>query len=156
MELRPVALGDELAQLGDERGEVHPGDVTSNAGPRVILHLDDEQRRTSSFRLTIFPRFDAIAADQIVPAVRTLIERQDAARAALEGSLAPTWEGLAAPLSALGEPLGYAWNVTHHLLSVRNSPALREAQEAVQGDVVAASLRLGQSRALYDRLPEAA
>jgi oligopeptidase A len=95
------------------------------------------------------PRFDAVAADQIVPAVRTLIERQDAARTALEGSLAPTWEGLAAPLSALGEPLGYAWNVVHHLLSVRNSPALRGAQETVQGEVVAASLRLGQSRALY-------
>ena len=96
------------------------------------------------------PRFDAVAVDQIVPAVKTLIERQDQARTALEGSLSPTWEGLAAPLSALGEPLGYAWNVVHHLLSVRNSPALREAQEAVQPEVVAASLRLGQSRALYD------
>jgi oligopeptidase A len=96
------------------------------------------------------PRFDAVAADQIVPAVQTLIERQDQARAALESSLTPTWDGLAAPLSALGEPLGYAWNVVHHLLSVRNSPALRQAQEAVQPEVVAASLRLGQSRALYD------
>jgi oligopeptidase A len=96
------------------------------------------------------PRFDAVAVDQIVPAVKTLIERQDQAREGLEGSLAPTWDGLAAPLSALGEPLGYAWNVVHHLLSVRNSQALRDAQEAVQPEVVAASLRLGQSRPLYD------
>jgi oligopeptidase A len=96
------------------------------------------------------PRFDAVAVDQIVPAVQTLIERQDQARTALEGSLSPSWDGLAAPLSALGEPLGYAWNVVHHLLSVRNSPALREAQEAVQPEVVGASLRLGQSRPLYD------
>ena len=96
------------------------------------------------------PRFDAVAVDQIVPAVRALIEKQDQARAALEGALAPTWDGLAAPLSALGEPLGYAWNVVHHLLSVRNTPALREAQEAVQPEVVGASLRLGQSRPLYD------
>jgi oligopeptidase A len=108
----------------------------SNDSP--LFHSDD------------LPRFDAITAEQIVPSVRTLIERQDSARAALEATLTPTWEGLAAPLSALGEPLGYAWNVTHHLLSVRNSPALREAQEVVQGEVVAASLRLGQSRALYD------
>src|SRR6185369_6027457 len=67
------------------------------------------------------PRFDAVAVDQIVPAVKTLIERQDQARAALETSLKPTWDGLAAPLSALGEPLGYAWNVVHHLLSVRTA-----------------------------------
>jgi oligopeptidase A len=102
------------------------------------------------FQYEDLPRFDAVAAEQIVPAVRTLIERQDQARTALEGALQPTWDGLAAPLSALGEPLGYAWNVVHHLLSVRNSSALREAQEAVQPDVVGASLRLGQSRALYD------
>jgi oligopeptidase A len=102
------------------------------------------------FQSDDLPRFDRIQVDQIVPAVRTLIETQDRARTALEQSLAPTWEGLAAPLSALGEPLGYAWNVVHHLLSVRNNPALREAQETVQPEVVGASLRLGQSRALYD------
>jgi oligopeptidase A len=95
------------------------------------------------------PRFEALEPGQVVPAVRALIERQDRAREGLEGDLSPTWEGLAAPLSELGEPLGWAWGVVHHLLAVRNSPALREAQEAVQPDVVAASLRLGQSRPLY-------
>jgi len=96
------------------------------------------------------PRFDRIQADAVVPAVRALVERQDRAREALEGNLTPTWEGLAAPLGELAEPLGWTWGVVHHLLSVRNSPELREAQEAVQPEVVTASLRLGQSRALYD------
>jgi oligopeptidase A len=102
------------------------------------------------FRSEELPRFDRIEVAHIVPAVRDLIAAQDRKREALEQSLAPTWDGLAAPLSALGEPLGYAWNVVHHLLSVRNSGELREAQETVQPEVVGASLRLGQSRALYD------
>jgi oligopeptidase A len=100
------------------------------------------------------PRFDELRVEDAVPAVRALIERQDDARAALEaavetGQVTPGWESLAAPLSELAEPLSYAWNVVHHLLGVKNSPALREAQEAVQPEVVAAALRLGQSRTLY-------
>src|SRR5689334_15237844 len=96
------------------------------------------------------PRFDQVATEAIVPSVQALIEGQDRAREALETSFSPTWDGLAAPLSEAAEPLSFAWNVVHHLLSVKNSPALREAQEAVQPEVVAASLRLAQSRALYD------
>jgi oligopeptidase A len=95
------------------------------------------------------PRFDVIDESDVVPAVRALLVGQDQAREALERTLTPTWEGLAAPLSELGEPLGWAWGVVHHLLAVRNSPVLREAQETVQPEVVAASLRLGQSRELY-------
>ena len=66
---------------------------------------------------------------------------QDQAREALEKAATPTWEGLAQPLAELAEPLGYAWNVVHHLLSVKNSPALREAEAEVQPEVVAAALR---------------
>src|SRR4051794_32229490 len=95
------------------------------------------------------PRFDAIDAAAVVPALRALIARQDQAREELERTLQPKWARLADPLSALGEPLGWSWGVVHHLLSVRDSAALREAQEVVQPEVVAASLRLGQSRAIY-------
>jgi oligopeptidase A len=95
------------------------------------------------------PRFDRLDAAQVVPGVQALIATQDAAREALEHELVATWDGLAGPLSRLAEPLGYAWNTVHHLLGVKNSPELREAQEAIQPEVVAASLRLGQSRALY-------
>ncbi len=95
------------------------------------------------------PRFDEIEPGQVVPALRTLIARQDRAREDLEAKATPTWAGLAAPLSSLAEPLSYAWGIVHHLLSVKNTPALREAEQEVQGEVVAASLRLGQSRPLY-------
>jgi oligopeptidase A len=95
------------------------------------------------------PRFDLISNDMVVPAIRDLIARQDAALADLETSLTPGWAGLLDPLSRLGEPLGYAWNVVHHLLSVSNSPKLREAQETVEAEVVAAGMRAAQSQPIY-------
>jgi oligopeptidase A len=95
------------------------------------------------------PRFDLVRPEHVVPGVRALIAAQDRAREALARSASPTWDGLAAPLSALAEPLAFAWNVVHHLLSVKNTPELRAAEEAVQPEVVAAGLRLGQSEALF-------
>ena len=96
------------------------------------------------------PPFDAFRVEDVEPIVRLLVERQHAALASLETSLTPTWKGLAAPLTALAEPLGYAWGLVQHLLSVKNAPPLRTAEEAVQPAVVAASLALGQSRPLYE------
>jgi oligopeptidase A len=96
------------------------------------------------------PRFAEMVAEQVVPAVGALVEAQERAREALEAGHQPTWEGLARPRAELAEPLGYAWGVVQHLLAVKNGPALREAEEAVQPAVVRASLQLGQSRALYD------
>jgi oligopeptidase A len=106
------------------------------------------------FRSDEPPRWDALRVEDVIPAVRALVARQEAARQALESRLstagAPTWESLAEPLAELSEPLGYAWNIVHHLLSVKNSAPLREAEAEVQPEVVAASLALGQSRPLYE------
>src|SRR3954467_6018460 len=96
------------------------------------------------------PAFDRIKATDVVPAVRELVAQQDRAREALESAYAPTWEGLGRPVGELAEPLSYAWGVVHHLLSVRNAPELRAAEEEVQPEFVGAALRLGQSRRLYD------
>ena len=95
------------------------------------------------------PRFDLVQAAQVEAAIRELIARQDAGLVALERSLVPTWAGLVEPLRRLTEPLSFAWGVVGHLLSVRNSPELRTAHERVQGDVVTAGMRIGQSEPLY-------
>ena len=64
---------------------------------------------------------------------------------------APRWvEGLAAPLHRLCEPPLEAWGVVTHLLSVLNSDAWREAQQTLQPEVVAFSLRIAQSRRFYE------
>ncbi len=98
------------------------------------------------------PQFRAIKPEHVEPAVRQLIAAQDAAFTALESSATPTWSGLIEPLRHLSEPLGFAWGVINHLLGVRNDAALRAAHEAVQGEVVAAAMRLGQSAVIHGHL----
>ncbi len=96
------------------------------------------------------PRFDLIRTEDVVPAIRALVARQDSGRLELEKTASPTWAGLCEPLGELGEPLSFAWGIVHHLLSVKNSPALRDAEAQVQPEVVGSALALGQSRAFYD------
>jgi len=100
------------------------------------------------------PRFAAIEAAHIEPAVRQTIAAQDAALTALERTVTASWDGVVLPLRRLTEPLGFAWGVTGHLMGVTNSPALRAAHEAVQGEVVQASMRLGQSEPIYKALKQ--
>ncbi len=98
------------------------------------------------------PRFDLIRPEHMVPAVRELAPRMLADLAALETRLAsgePTWSTVVTPLTALSEPLRFAWGVINHLKGVRDSTELRQAREAVQGEVVQAFLRLAQSQACY-------
>ncbi len=97
-----------------------------------------------------FPAFDRIAPEHAVPAVRALLADAATAADALEASFTPTWDGLMAPLHRLCEPLYDAWGLVNHLLSVMNSDAWREAQQTLQPDVVAFSLRIAQSRRFYD------
>ncbi|HEY0713975.1 MAG TPA: M3 family peptidase, partial [Polyangia bacterium] len=107
------------------------------------------------FRFDQPPAFDEIDVKDVIPAVRALIARQDAAREALEtkagaNPAATTWDSLVQPLADLAEPLSYAWGIVHHLLSVKNSGPLREAEAEVQPEVVTSALALGQSRPFYD------
>jgi len=97
-----------------------------------------------------FPPFDRIAPEHAVPAARALLAAAATAADALEASFNPTWDGLVAPLHLLCEPVHDAWGVIHHLLSVMNSDAWREAQQTLQPEVVAFSLRIAQSRRFYD------
>ena len=96
------------------------------------------------------PAFDRIAPEQVEPAIRTLLAAFHAGFDRLEATVQPTWDGSIAAVTSPAEPLAWAWGVVNHLMGVRNSPALRNAHQAVQGDVVSAFLRLGQSRALYE------
>ena len=68
---------------------------------------------------------------------------------ALENGASPSWDGLMQPLYELSEPLDYAWHLVLHFMGVMNSDAWRAAQESLQPEVVAFSLRVGQSEALF-------
>ncbi|WPB75485.1 M3 family metallopeptidase [Archangium violaceum] len=98
------------------------------------------------------PKFDRIRSEHVEPAIRELLTRLNADLDALERDVQPTWEGSVARLSAITEPLGFAWGVVNHLMSVQNSPELRQAHSAVEGDVVETFMRIGQSIPLYRAL----
>ncbi len=101
--------------------------------------------------LPAVPPFDVIQADQVVPAITTLVAQATAGLDALEAAMPPGFEALMA-VHRLFLPLGRAWGVVNHLLSVKNSPELRAAHQAVQPGVVALYARLGQSAAIYQAL----
>lgn len=101
------------------------------------------------------PAFDRIQPEHIAPALTTLLARQEAALAAHEAALPAlplTYAARVAAIGVLAEPVRLAWGVVSHLLGVADTPALRAAHEAMLPQVVAAQLRLGQSRPLYDSL----
>jgi oligopeptidase A len=98
------------------------------------------------------PRYYEITPDHIVPGIRQILEEAEKKVAALEQSLTPSWQGLIKPLEEIDVPFTYGWGPIGHLLSVKNSDALRAAHEEVLQDVVAFGLRMQQSKSIYQAL----
>lgn len=103
-------------------------------------------------RTTGLPAFDAIAAEHVVPAVRTVLSDAEKQLAELEQSVQPTWDGLIVPMERMDIPFEYSWGAVRHLFGVRNSDELREAYETVLSEVVAFGLRFSQSKPIYEAL----
>ena len=98
------------------------------------------------------PRFDEITAEHVVPAVTHVLDAVGRGLSELEATLEPTWDGVMASLEALEIPMEHAWDPVKHLMSVKNSPELRKAHDAMLSEVVQIRLRLKQSRPIYDAL----
>ena len=98
------------------------------------------------------PRFDLIEPEHVEPALRELLAQLSSELGALEREAAPSWQALVEPLERTGDRLDRTWGVVGHLMAVRNSEALRRAHERVQPEVVDFSVRLAQSRPIYEAL----
>ncbi len=102
------------------------------------------------------PDWPRIEPAHVEPAIRTVLARLEEELSRLEselqGQASPGWEDVAVPLERIGERLGRPWSAVRHLMGVRNSEALRDAHLAVQGEVVAFGLRMGQSPAVHAAL----
>ena len=98
------------------------------------------------------PRFDAIGAAQVAPAVDVLIAD---ARAAVErvaaDSRPATWENVVLPLAEPFDHLDRAWGAVRHLNAVVNTPELRDAYNAALPKVTAFHADLGQDLRLLGR-----
>lgn len=99
---------------------------------------------------TALPQYDAIKAEHVVPGIRTLLKQLNSEIDELEANVQPTWAGLVDPIERIVDRLGTVWGSISHLKAVKDTKELREAVEEVQPERVKLSLRLGQSRALYE------
>ncbi|MFM8412359.1 MAG: M3 family metallopeptidase, partial [Alphaproteobacteria bacterium] len=95
------------------------------------------------------PAFDRIRPEHVVSAVRALLAELSAELERTETSASPDWSRSVEPIERIGDRLSRAWGTVGHLMGVKNSPELRKAHDEVQGEVVAFSMRMGQSKPLY-------
>ena len=98
------------------------------------------------------PPFARVTADVVVPGMRTLLAELGGELDRLEAAAAPSWDAVVEPLTRITDALSLAWGTVGHLMGVRNSDALRRAHEAVQPEVVAFFIRMGQSKPIYRAL----
>jgi len=98
------------------------------------------------------PRFDAIEAAHVAPAIRQLLDESRALLARLARPETPaTWDGFVQPLTDAGERLGRAWGVAVHMHGVNDVPAWREAYNAMLPEVTRFYAELGQNLALFEK-----
>lgn len=98
------------------------------------------------------PAFDRIAPEHVLPGVTARLAEISDRFDAIEAAARPTWDGLLEPLEEIGRAFEYCWGPVEHLMAVKNSDALRDAYMAAQPGVVQLSLRMSQSRPIYDAL----
>lgn len=99
------------------------------------------------------PNFADIAPKHVEPAIDASLKDFTPRLEAIEANNnSPTWQNLVEPLAALEEELHRVWGPVSHLHGVKNSPELRKVYQSEQRRIVEFSLRISQSRAIYDRL----
>jgi oligopeptidase A len=101
---------------------------------------------------TGLPRFAAIRAEHVTPAVDRLLAENRARIDSLTNPQTPAiWAAFVAPLEEANERLGRAWGVVGHLHGVLDSPKLRAAYNENQPKIVQYYTELGQNLQLFDK-----
>ncbi|MGK5079562.1 M3 family metallopeptidase [Janthinobacterium sp. HLX7-2] len=101
------------------------------------------------------PRFDAITAEHVEPAIDTLLAQARATVAQLASAgTAVSWDSFVAPQDDISETLGRAWGIVSHLSNVVDTPELRAAFNASQPKVTEFWTELGQNEALFGKFKQ--
>ena len=101
---------------------------------------------------TGLPRFAAIKAEHVAPAVDQLLAENRARIDSLtRPGTAATWATFVTPLEDANERLARAWGVVGHLHGVLDSPELRAAYNANQPKIVQYYTELGQNPQLFEK-----
>ncbi len=97
-----------------------------------------------------FPDWSAFTPEFAAAELPRLLDGAEAAVAEVESARPDTFEGLVWALSDATRELWRCWHKVCHLTSVMNSESWRKVKEDFQPTAVEFSLRIGQSRAIYD------
>lgn len=98
------------------------------------------------------PHFDHINASDAQPAVDAVLAECETLLTKLEQNPGTTWETLLDPLETIRRKIHSTWGPIQHLIGVKNSPELREAYQASMPKMVTFSLRMSQSKPIFDAL----
>jgi oligopeptidase A len=99
---------------------------------------------------SLLPRFAAIEASHVEPAVRELLDGNRRELDALLDQGAEGWEGLVAPIERMHHRLARAWSPVGHLNGVMNNDDLRAAYNACLPLLTAYHTELAQNERLCD------
>ena len=102
------------------------------------------------FKIGEFPDFPAMTPAAAEEALPKLLADANVAVDELEKNATPTWDGFVTALDDATRPLMLAWGIVSHFMGVLNSDAWRKVHDGFQPDLVAFSLRVGQSRRFYE------
>ena len=124
----------------------------SNSSPLPAASGSDESNPLLQF--TGLPRFDAIRAEHIKPAIEQVLHENRLLVAALTADPGnrqePDWNSLIQPLDEAEDRLDKVWSTASHLNGVMNTPAIRAAYEDCQSLVTEYYAELGQNVALFE------
>ena len=101
-----------------------------------------------------FPDFPAMTPAAAEEAMPKLLADAKARVDAIESGASADWAGFVLALDDAVRPLYEAWGLVGHLLSTCNSEEWRALEAKWQPDIVAFSLRVGQSRKFHDLAAE--
>ncbi|MBR2982084.1 MAG: M3 family metallopeptidase [Kiritimatiellae bacterium] len=97
-----------------------------------------------------FPDWAGFTPEKAAAELPRLLAEAEAKVSAIEASDPRRYEDFMWALDDATDELWHCWGAISHMLSVMNSDAWRKVQDDFQGKVVAFSLRVGQSKRLYE------
>jgi len=110
----------------------------------------NEQTTNPLLDLSGLPRFRAIRAEHVEPAIeQTLAANRSAIEALLKDVTDPAWHSFVQPIEDMNDRLSRIWSPVSHLNAVMNSDALRQAYNACLPKLTAYFTDLKQDERLY-------
>uniref|UniRef100_A0A7S0E0D4 oligopeptidase A n=1 Tax=Hanusia phi TaxID=3032 RepID=A0A7S0E0D4_9CRYP len=105
--------------------------------------------------LEMFPRYDLVSAEHVLPAMQQLIKDAEGSLEKLEAKLKENEYQMKcveflAEVEKLSDHVERSWGVVQHLKGVKDNEALRKSVEEAQPAVVQFNLKLMQNEALFN------